>query len=90
MDLCKKAFCCAHRAEGLSERRVKLWSFGIEEVLRDPVGLREFELFLEKEFSSENIKFWLAVKKLKSLPQSQVEIHALNIYRSVYFQGSSF
>ena len=66
---------------------MKLWSFGIEEVLRDPVGLREFELFLEKEFSSENIKFWLAVKKLKSLPQSQVEIHALNIYRSVLFQG---
>jgi regulator of G-protein signaling len=60
---------------------VKKWSIGLEELLKDPAGLEEFHVFLEKEFSSENIQFWLAVKFLKCLPLSQVEARARSIYQ---------
>lgn len=62
------------------ERRVKKWSFGLDELLNDPTGLREFQLFLDKEFSSENVKFWLAVEQLKRLPLSEVEAKAKEIF----------
>lgn len=36
-------------------RNVKRWAFGLRELLRDPVGGEQFEKFLEKEYSVENI-----------------------------------
>jgi regulator of G-protein signaling len=72
----------------LTRRRVKRWSFGLEEVLRDAAGLHEFHLFLQKEFSSENIRFWLAVESFKHLPLSQVEQQAVAIYREFLAQGA--
>lgn len=40
----------------LPVRRVRRWAFGINELLRDPVGREQFERFLDKEFSGENLK----------------------------------
>ena len=71
----------SYRDGTLSKRRVKKWSFCLEELLKDPAGLDEFQVFLAKEFSSENIQFWLAVKELKCLPLSQVEERAKDIYQ---------
>ena len=39
-----------------SVRRVKRWAFALQEVLADPLGKQHFMKFLEKEFSSENLK----------------------------------
>lgn len=37
-------------------RRVKRWSFSLRELLHDPIGREQFTKFLEKEYSSENLK----------------------------------
>jgi len=62
---------------------VKRWAFCLEELLKDPTGQHEFEIFLEKEFSAENIHFWASVEDLKKLPLSKVQEKVNEIYRSV-------
>ncbi|XP_045782916.1 regulator of G-protein signaling 7-like [Maniola jurtina] len=42
--------------EPLPLRRVRRWSFGLRELLRDPPGREHFAKFLSKEFSGENLK----------------------------------
>jgi regulator of G-protein signaling len=37
-------------------KRVRRWAFSLQELLKDPVGKEHFTKFLEKEFSSENLK----------------------------------
>uniref|UniRef100_A0ABD2WLJ1 Regulator of G-protein signaling 7 n=1 Tax=Trichogramma kaykai TaxID=54128 RepID=A0ABD2WLJ1_9HYME len=54
-------------------RRVKRWAFSLQELLQDPVGREQFIKFLDKEFSGENLRFWEAVRDLKTLPRRQVE-----------------
>uniref|UniRef100_A0A4W6EQD4 Regulator of G protein signaling 6 n=1 Tax=Lates calcarifer TaxID=8187 RepID=A0A4W6EQD4_LATCA len=49
-----------------SQQRVKKWGFSLEEALKDPAGRDQFLKFLESEFSSENLRFWLAVQDLKA------------------------
>lgn len=61
------------QTKDISARRVKRWSFCLQEVLQDPAGREHFMKFLEKEFSGENLKFWEAVQELKALPQSAVQ-----------------
>lgn len=63
-----------------SVRRVKRWAFSLQEVLADPLGRQHFMRFLEKEFSSENLKFWEAVQYMKSLPFSKVKKCAEEIW----------
>ena len=72
-------FCFS--VETPTERRVKLWGFSLRDLLADVTGRQEFEAFLEKEYSGENLRFWLAVEELKALPQSQVEEKVNDIYR---------
>lgn len=44
------------QTKDVSARRVKRWSFSLQELLRDPAGREQFYKFLEKEFSAENLK----------------------------------
>lgn len=44
------------QAKDISARRVKRWAFSLQELLQDPVGREHFVLFLDKEFSGENLK----------------------------------
>lgn len=55
-----------------TEKRVKRWSISIEELVSDPTGLHEFTLYLKKEYSHENIRFWIAVNELRRSAQSQI------------------
>lgn len=48
---------CALSSKEPSQQRVKRWAFGIDEVLKDPVGREQFLKFLESEFSSENLRY---------------------------------
>ncbi|CAH0602345.1 unnamed protein product [Chrysodeixis includens] len=67
--------------EPLPLRRVRRWAFGLRELLRDPAGKEHFAKFLSKEFSGENLKFWLAVQELKALPIRRVAGRARDIWK---------
>nr|XP_032528415.1 regulator of G-protein signaling 7-like [Danaus plexippus plexippus] len=67
--------------EPLPLRRVRRWSFSLRELLRDAPGREHFAKFLSKEFSGENLKFWLAVQELKSLPIRRVSSRAKEIWK---------
>ncbi|XP_078419246.1 regulator of G-protein signaling 6-like [Cetorhinus maximus] len=56
----------------LNQQRVKRWGFSFNEVLKDPAGREQFLKFLESEFSSENLRFWLAAEDLKKRPLLEV------------------
>lgn len=71
-----------------TEKRVKMWSFSLHELLSDKAGLRCFESFLKKEFSHENIRFWLSCKELKSCPQSQVPQKVDGIFKEFLAPGA--
>ena len=47
--------------------RVGSWAADFDKLLNDPAGLQTFAEFLKKEFSHENIYFWCACEKYKSL-----------------------
>ena len=51
---------------------MRKWALSFEDLLQDETGRNEFELFLKKEYSQENIRFYKACKELTSCPQSQV------------------
>lgn len=62
-------------------KRVKRWSFSLRELLNDPTGRDQFTKFLEKEYSSENLRFWEAVQQMKQLPQREINDAAINIWK---------
>ncbi|XP_072301646.1 regulator of G-protein signaling 6-like [Eucyclogobius newberryi] len=70
-----------------SQQRVKKWGFSLEEALMDPLGQDLFLRFLESEFSSENLRFWLAVQDLKRRPQQDVAQRAQDIWAEFLAEG---
>ncbi|KAK2184347.1 hypothetical protein NP493_269g00000 [Ridgeia piscesae] len=64
----------------IPQRRVRRWAFSIHELLNDPAGREHFERFLEKEFSSENLKFWMACQRLKYIAEKDVRQTVQEIY----------
>uniref|UniRef100_A0A3Q3KER1 RGS domain-containing protein n=1 Tax=Monopterus albus TaxID=43700 RepID=A0A3Q3KER1_MONAL len=71
-----------------SQQRVKKWGFSLEEALKDLVGQKLFLKFLESEFSSENLRFWLAVQDLKKMPQQDVAQRAQDIWAEFLAEGA--
>ncbi|XP_054616853.1 regulator of G-protein signaling 6 isoform X2 [Dunckerocampus dactyliophorus] len=70
------------------QQRVKKWGFSLEEALKDPAGRDLFLKFLESEFSSENLRFWLAVQDLKRIPQQEVAQRAQEIWAEFLAEGA--
>ncbi|XP_022095441.1 regulator of G-protein signaling 9-like [Acanthaster planci] len=71
-----------------TERRVRRWCISLRELLRDATGRHEFEMFLKKEYSQENIRFWQACEQLKYAPQSSVPEQVHEIYREFLAPGA--
>ncbi|XP_068609535.1 regulator of G-protein signaling 6-like [Brachionichthys hirsutus] len=71
-----------------SQQRVKKWGFSLEEALKDPAGQELFLKFLESEFSSENLRFWLAVQDLKRMRQQDVAQRAQGIWAEFLAEGA--
>uniref|UniRef100_A0A8C7Y1X1 Regulator of G protein signaling 6 n=1 Tax=Oryzias sinensis TaxID=183150 RepID=A0A8C7Y1X1_9TELE len=71
-----------------SQQRVKKWGFSLEEALKDSAGRELFLKFLESEFSSENLRFWLAVQDLKKMPQEEVAQRAEEIWAEFLAEGA--
>ncbi|XP_048584435.1 regulator of G-protein signaling 12 isoform X2 [Nematostella vectensis] len=49
------------------EGRVSRWALGFDKLMDDQAGLHCFEEFLKKEFSEENIVFWIACEEFRSI-----------------------
>ncbi|XP_030079594.1 regulator of G-protein signaling 7 isoform X5 [Drosophila hydei] len=71
-----------------TEKRVKRWAISIEELVSDPTGLQEFTMFLEKEYSHENIRFWIAVNRLRRAAHSQVARNVNEIFEEFLKPGA--
>nr|XP_061824933.1 regulator of G-protein signaling 6-like isoform X5 [Nerophis lumbriciformis] len=71
-----------------SQQRVKKWGFSLEEALKDTAGREQFLRFLESEFSSENLRFWLAVQDLKRRPLQEVASRAQEIWQEFLAEGA--
>ncbi|KAL5008780.1 hypothetical protein ScPMuIL_014361 [Solemya velum] len=72
----------------IPQRRVKRWAFSIEELVRDHAGKDQFSKFLDKEFSGENLKFWLACNELKYLPMREVQSKVQEIFTEFLAPGA--
>ncbi|GIY90567.1 regulator of G-protein signaling loco [Caerostris extrusa] len=67
--------------KSMRNQRVVGWSISFENVLEDPIGLKTFTEFLKREFSAENIMFWVACKQYSTLnDKSQMIKLAKDIY----------
>lgn len=66
-----------------TEKRVKRWALSMEELVSDPTGLQEFTNYLRKEYSHENIRFWMAVNDLRRSAQSQIQWKVNDIFEYV-------
>ncbi|XP_046478088.1 regulator of G-protein signaling 9 isoform X2 [Neodiprion pinetum] len=71
-----------------TEKRVKRWALSMEEVMSDPTGLLEFTNYLRKEYSHENIRFWMAVKDLRRSFQAQIPVKVNEIYEEFLAAGA--
>ncbi|XP_058176304.1 regulator of G-protein signaling 9-like [Anopheles ziemanni] len=71
-----------------TEKRVKRWGISIEEVVSDPTGLQEFTHYLKKEYSHENIRFWMAVNDLRRSSHSQIPRKVKEIYEEFLEPGA--
>ncbi|ELV09869.1 Regulator of G-protein signaling 6 [Tupaia chinensis] len=71
-----------------SQQRVKRWGFSFDEILKDQVGRDQFLRFLESEFSSENLRFWLAVQDLKKQPLQDVAKRVEEIWQEFLAPGA--
>ncbi|XP_022662969.1 regulator of G-protein signaling 7-like [Varroa destructor] len=72
-----------------TERRLKRWTLSIEELLSDPRGFREFEIYLRKEYSHENILFWKAVQDLKKGSPSNIAQKVQAIFDEYLASGAA-
>ncbi len=59
---------------------LKEWEISFNSLLKHPDGVDLFEGFLKSEFSEENIQFWKACEKYKTVPDHQVEKEAAIVY----------
>ncbi|XP_063296449.1 regulator of G-protein signaling 6 isoform X2 [Pelobates fuscus] len=71
-----------------SQQRVKRWGFSLDEMLKDPVGRDQFLRFLESEFSSENLRFWVVVQDLKKQPLHEVPKRVEEIWQEFLAPGA--
>ncbi|KAG5890629.1 hypothetical protein JTB14_020333 [Gonioctena quinquepunctata] len=71
-----------------TEKRVRRWALSMEELVSDPTGLQEFTNYLRKEYSHENIRFWMAVNDLRRSAQSQIVWKVQEIFEEFLAPGA--
>ncbi|KAL3120982.1 hypothetical protein niasHT_002610 [Heterodera trifolii] len=64
----------------VSARRLKLWEESLEELLTDPLGRETLQKFLDKEYSGENLRFWMEVQRLRKCSCRFVPVLVTEIY----------
>ncbi|XP_058022510.1 regulator of G-protein signaling 9 [Ahaetulla prasina] len=71
-----------------TKARVEKWALNFSELMRDPKGRQNFQLFLKKEFSGENLGFWEACEDLKYGDQAKAKEKAEEIYKTFLAPGA--
>ncbi|XP_046641795.1 uncharacterized protein LOC124327032 isoform X1 [Daphnia pulicaria] len=71
-----------------TEKRAKRWAISIEDLVTDQTGLQELTNYLRKEYSHENIRFWLATNQLRSGPASKILHRVQEIYQEFLAPGA--
>uniref|UniRef100_A0A4W4FKV9 Regulator of G protein signaling 11 n=1 Tax=Electrophorus electricus TaxID=8005 RepID=A0A4W4FKV9_ELEEL len=71
--------------------RVERWSFSFMKLLNDPLGQKEFLIYLEKEFSgtSENLLFWQACEDVQHGETSRIADKVDEVYKQYLAPGAS-
>ncbi|XP_009304227.1 regulator of G-protein signaling 11 isoform X1 [Danio rerio] len=69
--------------------RVERWSFSFTELLDDPMGRKEFLIYLEKEFSAENLCFWQACEDVRHGESSKIPEKVDEVYKQFLAPGAS-
>jgi len=78
-------------AKDISSRRIKRWGFSINELLKDPIGRDFFWKFLDKEYSSENLRFYEACIQLRfHTPRKDVLNRVKEIYNEFLSPGAYY
>jgi len=57
-----------------TEKRVRKWELSLEDLVLDPLGVKELMEYMKKEYSHENLRFWLAVQELRYGPGTEAKI----------------
>jgi len=57
-----------------TEKRVRKWEISLEDLVVDPLGVKELMEYMKKEYSHENLRFWLAVQELRYGPGTEQKI----------------
>eukprot|EP01135_Chromosphaera_perkinsii_P010737 Nk52_evm16s2209 gene=Nk52_evmTU16s2209 len=77
----KQASTLAMWEESVTVAMVRNWTVSFKNLMEDETGITMFQMYLKKEFSDENIKFWHSVNELKeSTPEEEVEEKAKHIF----------
>ncbi|XP_033005416.1 regulator of G-protein signaling 10 isoform X2 [Lacerta agilis] len=67
------------------------WATSLELLLEDPEGVKRFREFLKKEFSEENVLFWLACEEFKKIKdEKKMQAKANEIYMTFLSSKASF
>lgn len=69
-----------HRKD-IPQRRVRRWGFSIHELLKDQSGRELFRRFLEREFSSENLRFYEVCNELRYATNKDIANRVNDIYK---------
>jgi hypothetical protein len=75
------SFFFIYNSKDIPQRRVRRWGFSIHELLKDPVGRDLFRRFLEKEYSSENLRFYDLCNELRYATNKDVSNMVVEIYK---------
>lgn len=63
---------------GEQTHSVQSWGSSFEKLLEDAAGLHTFAIFLQKEFSAENIYFWTACERYRKMEDHAERIREAN------------
>ena len=64
------------------------WKLSLEHLLSDPAGVTAFNKHLEREFSSENLQFYLLCKKYEVCLMKDLKERAREIFTMFLSEGS--
>jgi len=80
------------KEEPLTKELMLEWktpNVGFERLLTTKTGLKLFDNFLRKEFSSENLQFWIACEKLKSITEEKKFNDHVDVIFKIYIDPSA-
>lgn len=80
--------------EGISERPIDVgwvggWATDFDVLLADPIGVKAFKDFLSREFSAENLSFYLACRRLTEQSGTSLSASIEHIYTTYLSPGAT-